>query len=280
MATMEKANTIFGETRQVSPLGFNSSHMNEIEHLIQAAIGGGWKLKRAQVAKAIDAARKDPLLKDGYVKVGLVTGHMMLRIKQKKGDGKQVTDLILVKDYKAQAAKFVPVVDSRLTPGKFDWNGLSIGDLSQAEAEKALNASYDGAWFVRLDQNNTLTVSLRQSGNFQHLTVPAAEALSLEPGKHLTTQQLGFNGQLSPMRLRELQALPGFFNRLDRAASERLLNAKETNAWLIQAGHRDGEIAWSRKTANRVEHYVIRDEKGFVEFNRFRERFASLQVRR
>ncbi len=280
MATMEKANTIFGETRQVSPLGFNTTHMNEIEHLIQAAIGGAWKLKRAQVAKAVDAARKDPLLKDGYIKVGLVTGHMMLRIKQKKGDGKQVTDLILVKDYKSLAAKFVPAVDSRMTPGKFDWNALSIGDLSQEEAEKALNASYDGAWFVRLDQNNTLTVSVRQSGRFQHLTVAAAEALGLEPAKHLTNQQLGFRSGLSPMRLRELQALPGFFTRLDRHAAERLLNAKEVNAWLIQAGHRDGEIAWSRKTANRVEHYVIRDEKGFVEFSRYRQRYDSLQVRR
>ena len=279
MATMDKATTIFGERRQITPLAFNTSHFNEIEHLIQSAIGTDWKLKRAEVAKAVAAARKDPLLKDGYVKVGVVTGHMVLRFKEKKSDGKHFTDLLLVKDYKTRAAKHVPSTDGRLTPGEFDWNALSIGDLSQEEAEKALNAAYDGAWFVRLDQNNTLAISVRQSGRFQHLTVAAAEALNLEPAYHLTTQQLGFKGQLGPLRLRELEALPGFFKRLDRGAVERLLSPKETNAWLIQAGHRDGEVAWSRKTANRVEHYVIRDEKGFVEFSRFRQRFDSLQVR-
>jgi hypothetical protein len=285
MASMDKATTIFGEQKQITPMAFNTQHMNEIEATIQSAIGFDWKLKRGEVSRAVEAARQDPLLKVGYVKVGLVTGHMVMRFKEKSSSGKHSTDLILVKDYTAKAAARGPAsaAPSTGTPAPkgaaTNWGSLSVGNMSEEAAEKALVTADDGAWFVRHGLGNALTVSVREGEAVRHYPVAEAEALNLDQAKGLSAQQVGHQPRLDPMRLAELERMDGFFARLDRAGAERLLAGAGHGAWLVRGTGRPGEIIWSRKNGTKVEHAVINDDRRYNALQAYRGTAGALQVR-
>src|SRR5262245_55429806 len=138
MATMEKATVIFGEQKQITPLKFNTQHLNEIELLIQSAIGFDFKIRRAEVSKAVEAAREDPLLKPGYVKVGVVSGNLVMRFKEKATSGRHIVDLLLVRDFNSKAAAHAlanpqPAQQPAQQGEAINWGKLSVGNMS-AEA--------------------------------------------------------------------------------------------------------------------------------------------------
>lgn len=201
---------------------------------------------------------------------------MAMRFKEKKGDGKHFTDLSLVKDYKTKSVGRLPGTGSASKPDE-NWGALSVGNMKQEDAEQALSARAEGAWFVRHGLGNGLTISLRQGGVVTHVPVAEAAALNLDYNRRLTAQLLNLT-RLDPRRQRELEALPGFFARLDRQAAERLLSTRPANAWLIRASLCSDEVAWLRKTPERVEHYAIRDDKGFQNFTDYRQRYPEPQV--
>jgi hypothetical protein len=285
MASMDKATIIFGERKLITPMNFTVAHMNELETIIQAEIGYDFKLKRGAVGKAVDDARKDPLLKTGYVKVGVVLGNLVMRFKEKNTSGKHMTDLILVKDYKAKKEAHaanptkppVAVQGAKQQPG-YDWDKLSVGNMNEEGAKKALASADDGTWLVRHGLGNALTVTVKIGDHeFKHYSVAEAEALNLSADKRLGGQGRS-PARLSHTRETELERMDGFFRRLDRAEAERLLSDKDNGAWLVRGTGRTGEIIWSRKNRHKVEHAVINDDERYAALMSYRRQYANLQV--
>src|SRR5207249_8402117 len=96
---MDKRNVIWGEQHSVSLASFSGAHMTAIIALIQRNIGPTEKINRAAAQSAVNKAKANAKMKNGYVKVGLIGTDLVLRCKEKKFLGDIEVDAILVPKY-------------------------------------------------------------------------------------------------------------------------------------------------------------------------------------
>src|SRR5436190_1660068 len=92
--TMDKATVIYGAKQNVNPTNIN---WEEVQRAILAEIGDepiGTAIAGAK--KAIEEAKKDKGLQKPYVKVGLVDGSLVLRIKDPRTFIDKEIDTVLV----------------------------------------------------------------------------------------------------------------------------------------------------------------------------------------
>jgi hypothetical protein len=102
--TMAKSTIIWGEQHSVSLARFSSAHMAQIIDLIHKNIGPTQTIDHAAAQSAIRKAKGNPKMKNGYVKVGLIDGNLVLRCKEKKFLGDIEVDAVLAKSYRAKVA--------------------------------------------------------------------------------------------------------------------------------------------------------------------------------
>jgi hypothetical protein len=103
---MSKSDVIYGELRPVLIKNFSDTDVKNMVDIIRGKIGPKPVISLIQMRSAIRAAQADPALKNGRVKVGVIEGDLVWRVKEKNFSGPKELDALVVKNYHTQLGKY------------------------------------------------------------------------------------------------------------------------------------------------------------------------------
>jgi len=104
---MSKSDVIYGEQRPVLIKAFGETDVKNITDIIRSKIGPKPVISLIGMRDAIRKAQADPALKAGRVKVGVIDGDLIWRVKEANFSGPKELDAIIVKNYRTQLGKYL-----------------------------------------------------------------------------------------------------------------------------------------------------------------------------
>ncbi|MCC7359443.1 MAG: hypothetical protein IT317_08205 [Anaerolineales bacterium] len=112
---MAKTSVIWGDKHAVTLAQFGSAHMQAIQKEVRLHVGAKVPFPTATANQVINTAKTNPKMKNAYVKVGLVDGALVMRVKEKKFLGDVEADAVLVTNFKAKSEAFRQEMLQQLT---------------------------------------------------------------------------------------------------------------------------------------------------------------------
>lgn len=174
---MKQTDVIYGASHSKPLKGWND--WTGVEELIRGNIGSKAKIDLPEGKQAIKKANGDDRMAKAYVKIGLIGNDLVLRAKANKFLGDVEYDAVLVRGYKALAAKYkgsaesiedqgrVVVIDELKTAKTRNAVWSALQTLGASKAECAQLDSYDDA--EKLFKKIKVDTAILKSLNSQRL---------------------------------------------------------------------------------------------------------------
>jgi len=104
---MSKSDVIYGELRPIAVARFGEADVKNMVDIIRGKIGPKPVISLIQMRDALRKAQADPALKTGRVKVGVIDGDLIWRVKEANFTGPKELDAIVVKNYHTQLSQYL-----------------------------------------------------------------------------------------------------------------------------------------------------------------------------
>jgi|SRR5579859_301835 len=103
---MSKSAVIYGELRPVLVKSFGDADVKNMLDIIRSKIGPKPVVSLIAMRDAVRTAQADPVLKNGRVKVGVIDGNLIWRVKEANFSGPKELDALIVRNYTTQLDKY------------------------------------------------------------------------------------------------------------------------------------------------------------------------------